>query len=78
MFDSNFQKNGAHRILTNKFHIGIIVDKKTGDKYQHIYDTLIKKDVFDTVQDILNGHNNKRQRYYGVEATYTQHLGNEA
>ena len=78
MLDSNFQKNGIHRILTNKFYIGIIVDKKTGDEYPHIYDTLIEKDVFNTAQDILNGHSAKRQRYYDVEATYTQHLGNEA
>ena len=64
------RKNSIHRILTNKFYIGIIVDKKTGEEYPHIYDTLIEKDVFDTAQDILNGHSTKRQRHYGVEVTY--------
>ena len=69
-FGTNFQKNGTHKVLTNKFYIGIIVDKKTGDEYPHKYDTLISKDEFDTVQDILSGHSTKRRRYYGVEATY--------
>lgn len=31
---------------------------------------IISKQTFDTVQDILNGHSTKRQRYDGVEATY--------
>lgn len=39
------------------------------DEYPHIYDTLIEKDVFDTVQDILNGHSTKRQQFYKVRRT---------
>lgn len=42
----------------------------TGDEYPHIYDTLVSKQTFDAVQDILNGHSTKRQRYDGVDATY--------
>ncbi|MBR3353276.1 recombinase family protein [Candidatus Saccharibacteria bacterium] len=69
-FDTNFYKNGIRRILTNKFYVGIIVDRRTGDEYPHIYDTLVSKDSFEKIQDILTGHSTKRQRYYGVEATY--------
>ena len=69
-FGTNFHKNNVYRILTNKFNIGLIVDKQTGKEYPHIYETLIDRETFDRVQDILEGHSTKRQRYYGVEATY--------
>ena len=69
-FGTNFYKNRIHKILTNKFYIGIIVDKETGDEHPHVYDTLISKQTFDIVQDVLNGHSTNRRRYDGVKATY--------
>lgn len=69
-YGTRFSKSRIHDILTDKFYIGFMTDKKTGKEYPHIYNHLINDELFYTNQDILNGHSTKRRRYDGVSATY--------
>ena len=69
-YGTHFSKSRIHDILTDKFYIGFMTDKKTGREYSHIYDHLISDELFYISQDILNGHSTKRRRYDGVSAIY--------
>lgn len=71
-YDEKFDKNKIHRILTNKFNVGVIVDRKTGEEYPHNYEHLISQEVFDINQDILSGRNLNSKHYMSkVGALYT-------
>lgn len=48
-------KNGLSTILNNKFYIGIIFIKSTGERYEGKHEPLIPKSLFDRVQIVLNG-----------------------
>lgn len=64
-------KDSMFRLLKNKFYIGIMVDKKdNGAEYPHNYEHLISVDLFERVQDVIEGHNRNRRRYYGIESIY--------
>ena len=67
---TRFVKSRIHEILTDRFYIGYILDKKTGTLYPHIYDTIIDEDVFERNQDVLLGHSNRRRRYGGIPSAY--------
>lgn len=67
---THFVKSRIHELLTDKFYIGYILDKKTGVLYPHRYETIIDEDVFERNQDILLGHSNRRRRYYGIPSAY--------
>lgn len=69
-YGTKFSKSRVHSILTDKFYIGFMIDKKTGKEYPHIYEHLLSDELFYTNQDILNGHSSKRRRYDGVPAIY--------
>lgn len=57
--------------LRNRFYIGYILDRKTGDYYPHNYEHLIDTDLFDAVQDMLDGHRVVRRRLDGsTDAPY--------
>lgn len=63
-------KDIMFRLLKNKFYIGIMVDSKTGDEYPHNYEHLVSIDLFNRVQDVIDGHCRNRRRYYGIESVY--------
>ena len=68
--DTRFSKSRIHEILTDKFYIGYILDKKTGTLYPHRYDTIIDEALFEKNQDVLLGHSNHRRRYGGIPSAY--------
>lgn len=49
-------RNTLYDVLTNPFYYGVMCVK--GELYNHIYEPLITKEVFDKVQDILTGNGN--------------------
>ena len=51
-------KSYLHRMLQNKFYIGIMTVK--GVEYPHKYETFITKEIFNRCQAILDGRGNKR------------------
>lgn len=58
-------------VLRNKFYIGIIVDRKGGGKeYVHTYEQLISRDLFDMVQDVLDGNAKNKRRFFGIPFIY--------
>lgn len=69
-FGTTFVKDSMSRMLKNKFYIGIMRDRKTDIEYPHKYAHLISVDLFGRVQDIIEGHNRNRRRYYGIESVY--------
>ena len=69
-YGTRFVKSRIHELLTDKFYIGYMLDKKTGTLYPHKYDTIIDDSVFERNQDILLGHSNKRRRYGGIPSAY--------
>ena len=48
-------KTGISVMLNNEFYMGIIHIASTGERYPGIHEPLIKKTLFDQVQDILHG-----------------------
>ena len=67
----NLSKSRIHDILRDKFYIGIIVDKKGGGKeYVHNYQQIISRDLFDMVQDVLDGNRNGKRRFVGIPFIY--------
>ena len=48
-------RNGLSTMLGNQFYMGIIHIASTGESYQGIHEPLIKKSLFDQVQDVLHG-----------------------
>ena len=69
-FGTTFVKGGIHVMLTSKFYIGTMLDKKSGKEYPHIYEHLISRELYERNQEVLGGHSNVRTRYYGTNATY--------
>lgn len=69
-FGTTFVKETMSRVLRNKFYIGVMVDRKTGNEYPHIYEHLISIDLFERVQDIINNHTRNHRRYFGIESVY--------
>lgn len=68
---TNLSKSRVHDILRDKFYIGIIVDRKGGGKeYVHNYQQLISRDLFDMVQEVLDGNAKKKRRFIGVPFIY--------
>jgi len=58
-------------ILRNKFYIGIIVDRKGGGKeYIHGYERIISRDLFEMVQDVLDGNAKNKRRFFGIPFIY--------
>ena len=67
----NLSKSRVHYILRDKFYIGIIVDRKgDGKEYVHSYQQLISRDLFEMVQDVLNGNRKQKRRFVGIPFTY--------
>lgn len=50
-----------HKTLKDKFYIGTMTSK--GREYPHKYPTIISKDLFDKVQDVLSGRQKKSTKY---------------
>jgi site-specific DNA recombinase len=48
-------RNGMSILLNNSFYIGLVQIKKTGELFQGKHAVLIRKSVFDRVQQILDG-----------------------
>ena len=69
-YGTRISKSRIHDLLTDKFYIGYILDRKANKEYPHIYERLISEVLFETNQNILNGHSTQRRRYDGVECTY--------
>ena len=69
-YGTRFVKSRIHELLTDRFYIGQILDKKTGNLYSHIYETIIDEALFEKNQSILLGHSNHRRRYGGVPSAY--------
>ena len=69
-YGTKLHKSAIHRILTDKFYIGVMTDKKTNKEYPHFYEQLVDDGVFQDNQDILAGHSNRRRRYAGVPSVY--------
>ncbi len=68
---TNLSKSRIHNILRDKFYIGVIVDHKGGGKeYVHNYQQIISRDLFDMVQDILDGNRNGKRRFVGKAFIY--------
>ncbi len=54
-------------ILRNKFYIGIMTDRKgDGKEYVHSYEQIISRDLFDRVQDVLDGNRTTKRRHIGI------------
>ncbi len=67
----NLSKSRVHDILRDKFYIGIIVDKKGGGKeYVHSYQQLVSRELFDMVQDVLDGNRLGKRRFIGIPFIY--------
>jgi site-specific DNA recombinase len=52
------KKVGANRlaeILRNRFYIGIIRIKRSGESYDGVHQAIVSKSLFDRAQDVLNG-----------------------
>ena len=64
-------KNTLYDVLTNPFYHGVMCVK--GDFYNHIYEPLITKELFDKVQDILtgNGNHNRNNTIEYAKTPYT-------
>ena len=54
--------NGLSRLLKNPFYIGIIHLCTTGERFSGVHKSLIRKALFDRVQDVLHGKVNERTR----------------
>lgn len=55
-------KSVIHRILTNPFYYGVMIDRNK--EYKGIHKPLITKSLFDQVQDVLNAGNKPRKRIH--------------
>lgn len=62
---SNLSKSQIHQILTNPFYYGQMMVK--GQLYDHRYEPIIEKNLFDQCQGILKGWNKKRFEWAGKE-----------
>ena len=69
-YSTNFHKGKINLILRDRFYIGIMTDKKTGQEYPHYYEKLVSDDLFEQNQAILDGHSGKRRRYAGIPSVY--------
>lgn len=69
-YGTKFYKSSMHRILTDKFYIGIMTDKKTGKEYPHSYERLVGFDMFELNQQIIQGHNVNPRKYAGIPSIY--------
>lgn len=69
-YGTKFYKSSIHRIVTDKFYIGIMTDKKTGKEYPHNYERLVSFDMFELNQQIIDGHNVKPRKYAGIASIY--------
>lgn len=69
-YGTNFPQSAMHRMLTTKFYVGIMTDKKTGKEYPHYYEQIVDKKVFDLNQSILTGRNRHKRRYAGIPSAY--------
>jgi len=68
---TNLSKSRIHDILRDKFYIGVIVDKKGGSKeYVHSYQQIVSRDLFDMVQDALDGNRLGKRRFIGKNFIY--------
>lgn len=72
-YGTNITRDRVHKILREKFNIGIIVDRKDGgEEYPHFYPRLISRDIFNLNQDILDGRNlNHKHCLSKTDALYT-------
>ena len=68
---TNLSKSRIHDILRDKFYVGVIIDKKGGGKeYIHSYQQIISRDLFDAVQNVLDGNRLGKRRFVGVPFIY--------
>ena len=67
---TKFYKSSIHRIITDKFYIGIMTDRKSGKEYPHNYERLVSFDMFELNQQIIQGHSLQRRKYAGIPAIY--------
>lgn len=51
---------GISKILRNPFYVGVIRLRKTGESFPGAHEPLITKDLFDRVQDVLDGKKPRR------------------
>lgn len=54
-YGARVSRSGISKMLNNEFYIGVIHIVRTGERFQGIHEPLIKKSVFDKVQDVLQG-----------------------
>lgn len=66
----NMGRSQAASILHNQFYIGYMVDRKTGKRYQHKYETIVSEELFEQVQNIISGRNRNSPKHRGKEVTY--------
>lgn len=64
----NWSKGFTDKVLKDHFYYGVMVWKNK--QYNHKYQPLITKQLFDTVQDIKTGFNKKRFKYAGLPYYY--------
>ncbi|MEA2092035.1 MAG: recombinase family protein, partial [Campylobacterota bacterium] len=66
----NKSKSMVHKILGDKFYIGIMTWGK--QEYPHYYETFVEETVFEKVQDIMHGRKDKNKlfKYAGKEFSY--------
>ena len=62
--------SGLGTILRNRFYIGEILDRETGNCYPHHYEQIVPYELFMQVQDVIAGHGNKKSKYAGIAHTY--------
>lgn len=67
----NLSKSRVHSILRDKFYIGLIIDRKNDEKeYPHFYEQIIDNNLFETVQDVLDGNRREKRRFVGAPFAY--------
>lgn len=69
-FDVSKSRSMVHKILTDKFYIGIMTWSE--QDYPHYYDQFIDPDIFQRVQDIMHGRKDKNKlfKYAGKPFSY--------
>lgn len=67
--DVKLSKNTVHRVLNNKFYMGIMDFK--GKEYPHVYPTLVSKEIFDLCR-MIQENNTKHSKWIPTITTETR------
>ncbi len=69
-YNIKVSKSNLLKILRDKFYIGEIYDRETDKYYDHNYETLVTPELYEAVQDVLNGHSKRKFKYAGLSFIY--------